>query len=534
MRNLIFIFILISMSYSAHGIGMGRESGGGSYALIDGRAVISDPYYAGVPVSKIEKITPASFHDLPKEVQAYVSQIERFLNKYYHSFRGETTLRKFFDGIVRTETQEYFLVPATRENNVPCEHYLPKLNREVDDHFQYGCTFGNQTYLFVDKWRQASIENQAYAIIHERLWAANPQADQRDIATFVGWTQKFETRYIQQIQFNDRSLLSEKEMQGYSEWFQASKKIGFGILIYNLRVLPGGGVILSSCPEKVQVSNSFVGVGTRVYVNCETVLSIQNSVILGSHITYGMFAHEKSYVISNSTIIDGNLNINNIRESKIFASDIDESFLANSNVKQSKLNETTSMNSEIIDSKIRYARVHNSQVSSSELVSVDSTFGVIKNSPNANMMTLNGLSDSLIFLDNVDTYNIKKSRKTLIIESGSNLKNIEFQTGEELFAVKIGKNAILENIIIGDTTTANNGYRYATYDLIVEPRTKIRNGQIMFAPGCKIFTKERFDVPSRSANNFYIGAKGLAREYELSNKVINIKTKRFSCSARFE
>ncbi|MGZ3748911.1 MAG: hypothetical protein ACXVCD_16375, partial [Pseudobdellovibrionaceae bacterium] len=373
MRVLIFICFVISMSYSAHGIGMGRESGGGSYALIDGRIVISDPYYAGVPASKIDKITPASFHDLPKEVRDYVSQIERFLLKYAISFRVDRLpdsdpLAKFFNEVVRTEAQEYFLVPASRENNVPCEHYLPKLNREVDDHFQYGCTFATHTYLFVDKWRQASIENQAYAIIHERMWAANPQADQRDIATFVGWTQKFETRYVQQIQFNDRSLLSEKEMEGYSEWFQAAQKLGLGFFLKDTEfsVLPGGGLIRNTCPGRIQVLNSFVGVGTLLSVSrCKARLSIENSVILASFLKDDYFSEEKTYIVNNSTIIDSDLERNFIKDSKLFATNVENSVLTHSTVSHSDLDKTTSIQSEIVNSKTRDAQIHSSQVSNS-------------------------------------------------------------------------------------------------------------------------------------------------------------------------
>ncbi|MFL5813372.1 MAG: hypothetical protein ACJ763_07315 [Bdellovibrionia bacterium] len=323
--------LLPSNAWSSRG---GMDGGGGSYVVIDGQTKIADPYYAGRPISEVRQITRVHYKDLPKEIRDYLSQSEQLLSRlliaphFYGAYFTELG-RTFFDqtvfdtegpGELHHRRGFYLLVPKEREDNVPCNRYLPDLSRPVDEHFQYGCTFGNETYLFVEKWKQAPVEEQAAAIIHERLWAARPDADQADIATFNTWLQRFQRKETAQILYGDRTSMTAVEMEGLKAFYSAASKLGMieqkdaDDRISQFRVVSGGAFVWPECANSLQLKNSFLGMGVTLALCENSAYEISNSTILSSTL---YFKSEKSLAINESHVYGAFLKNTNLDHSQI-------------------------------------------------------------------------------------------------------------------------------------------------------------------------------------------------------------------------
>ncbi|MGE0762610.1 MAG: hypothetical protein AB7N80_04975 [Bdellovibrionales bacterium] len=302
----------------------GREAGGGTYVVIDGNVVLADPFYKAVGREH-------RFDAFAPEIQDYITSAEKLLE------RLAITNPSFWNDTVRGSKAIYIRVPAGEENRVVCVKYLPELTRDVEGHFQYGCKGkGNITYLFASFEQSRSLREQGKAIIHERLWVANPDVDQRFIAKFVTVLGKLMKRREDQIFRNNRASLTDAEIAEYDQLQMAAEQLGFetrkpllpigmswkNVLAYPLSksvVRNGGGLATfyysvatgKYLPVTKVDATSFVGVGSVLGDQAE----LQNSVVLSS-VLFAKTRLQNSVAVS-SLISAAQINQSEIRDSEL-------------------------------------------------------------------------------------------------------------------------------------------------------------------------------------------------------------------------
>lgn len=483
----------------------GQDRGGGSYVVIDGKVTIADPYYAGRSANQVDKITLITYKDFPEKVRAYIDQSQRL----FRNLLRPAMLDFFFNDYVRNEKQRYYLVPKSREKNVPCERYLPILNRKVDEHFQVGCTFGLDTYLFVDKWSQAPIEEQALALIHERLWAwtedRHNNIDQKIIADFITWAQVLENRYVNQELKNDRSLMPPAEIKGMRVFFKAAFLLGFDYeeAFYDYSIVSGGGLIKDK--DNITIENSFLGFGTFIFAHNNSEIRIKNSTLLNTILKNT--GTKKAIEISDSTTINSDLMVSSFIHSRAIDSLIHNgAFIKDSVFVNSQLNGN---GPDVVDLRFNYSNVFNSKM----------YFG------HQSVGILN-------FTDIVDTYTegsifangLEKSRIKILktklsadstIEAGSIFDKVDILA---FGTVHVGSENKLRNIQFQG---------HGNVDLAIENKINISNGNVSFLHGCLAH------VSIKTRSQFYLGRKNEHSEIDLNNTTLNLETRGLSCSTRY-
>lgn len=505
MKNKILtILITLSYSLSLHAA-LGRESGGGSFVVVDGKVTIADPYFAEQPTSNINKITRITFKDFPKEIRDYLNQTNRLF-----SHLKLKNFNNFFYKIVSSEEQRYFLVPKDRETNVPCERYLPILNRPVDNHFQFGCTFGDDTYIFIDKWTKAPIEEQALALLHERIWAWAPNTDQQNIAEFVTWTQVLVQRYVDQVLKGDRSLMPSEEVTGVSIFLNAAKNLNFWPQNVPYRIVSGGGIIYGDKANTVEIENSFLGFGTSIILDESTSakVKIKNSTLLAADFN------------SSCDILDSYINESSVenadRGTFIRSKIINSYFLSDVDVRDSSMDDVYLENYSSIPLTFNYSNLQNTDIRTGKMVL---NFTDMKNSTILSHVVANGT-------ENLRVKIINSRLPVTTIENGSTLEN--FSSGpmigiNDQYKLTIGKESTLRNISI---TTPDQSWLpslHKGFDIRVENDTKISNGRFKLEDKCK----------TQEFSHYYLGATARPSVIDLRGASINLVASVFSCSERY-
>jgi hypothetical protein len=323
----------------------GVVTGGGSSVILpDGTMRLADFAYQGPPISQLTEIKDIRFYDFPKEIVNYTWSIFAFLKKM-----GVSNAENFFiHSIVAKGQTPYLLVPAGREDNVPCRKALPKVKGAVKKHFQYACTFRGDTYILTEQWKvdpkdkqnSPPVSHLAFRIVHERMWAAFPNADQADISAFAGGLEVFMEMY--ELQRNgSRPAWTASLQKAVEDFYIAAKKFGFVgkegidklVAKNQFKVLPEGGVIFG-CADQVSVKNSYISFGTKIVKQCDqSTLQISDSVIVDSFIrvtTAGSFS------INDSQLQNAELRNTTVQKSRITKSYLFESTVIDSTVKNSE------------------------------------------------------------------------------------------------------------------------------------------------------------------------------------------------------
>jgi hypothetical protein len=514
----------------------GDGSGGGSYVTIDGRITVADPHYAGRPVSQIKKIIQITYQEFPQEIQQFIDQIKTVCQLLLVCDSSSNEQDRFFDKVVKFSGNRYFLVPKEREQNVPCEHYLPILNRPVEDHVQYGCTFGTDTYLFVDKWNRASIEQQAFALIHERLWVLNENADQADIAHVVHWLQVFSTHYITQKLENDRTPLTAEEIGGYTELYGAAKRLGFSMtsilhpeLNAALTLVSGGAVVPVECTRRLTLANSFLDIGS--YIGCnrgDSQLTIRDSTLLQSSTSFGPMRiqsgtiDQKQFTISGSELIDSGLHSANSVASRIQSSVIQRIAINNSTIKKSEIVEMLGWVRCTHDeptppvSGVYYATVSDSKI-----------YG------DCSIVKINGTASQPVSVQNLSSLRLQRTQ--LIFQEGVSVSNLELLRIGTNTRFEIRKNSHLENLKFEYEEQGYSGfgsYRRATLwariETVIEPSTELRNGKLNVLAKC--YGDWHTNI---ATSHFYIGRAEGGYKKDLNGGDLEILNSVFNCTERF-
>ncbi len=527
---------LIAIAPAAYAKEGGSSGGGGTYVVIDGRTQIADPYYAGRPVSQVQQITLVKFSDFPKEIRDYLVQTQEFLLQLIPSNYDDTllkplnwTLKDFFEKVVTNPDQRYFLVPKDREDNVPCEKYLPTLNHPVSAHFQYGCTFNGDTYLFIDKWKQASLEEQAFALLHERLWAYRPNADQKDVTAFVGGAQILERRYQDQIIRGDRSAISATDVKALQELFNASYRLEFldtsenvEHIKGNYQVLNGGGLLFQSKSKNIAIDeNSFIGLGTSIFAQPDSEIHIKNSAVIGST----LFAENNDPIELTDCEILNSATSKGAKLTRVVAKNlsvIKHSQLNDSLVDDSLLESITAEHSQVTHSLLEADEKNQSRVTYADISHAD--IQVVRHEINGSKNLPVRISD------------VRFSWNTLILDEGGILENVRLLIGDQISTVtslRIGQQSVLRNLVYFiNSSKKPDAYYYLGLaalkpaEVTVEKDTSVSNGVLSFALDCW----SPFDPPIA---RIYIGRSDNPYQRDLGGNEVMVP-RSSGCSARFD
>lgn len=280
--------ILSSLTF-AGAEGGGMNGGGGSFVVIDGKVVIADPYFAGVPARTLPAIIRVDSSHFPKELAEYIKQSDRLLSDLM--------------GLNIRAGGDFFIVPPEREGNIPCDHYVPLINRPVDENFQYGCTFNGTTFLFSTQFARASVMQQYLGLIHERLWNVSG-ITQEKISAFVTLVGKILPVYESQMRAMaaGRSPTVIPGLQSNVETLYAlAKEINIRIDVpANFHVTPHGGVIGGWEESLINIQNAVIGLGTMVnQLDSSCKIDINGSTLLGTHVEGSLDAQDSSLLFSN-------------------------------------------------------------------------------------------------------------------------------------------------------------------------------------------------------------------------------------------
>ncbi len=532
----LFSIQLFILSTAFAGTGGSMDGGGGSYVVIDGKVQIADPYYAGRPASSIDQITKADLSSFPKEIKDYIDQTGTSLSLVFSDKVFDNKIAKFFSFV---SSRNYFLVPKNREQNVPCEKYLPVLNIKVDEHFQFGCTFGSDTYLFIDKFSRGSIEQQALALVHESLWAlAVESVDQKTIADFVTWTPVLVSRALDQSLKKDQSLMPEVEIEGMKSFINAA--VALNLLgespDWNLYTIVSGGAVVQTSAIDFDLENSFLGIGTlimslkklntiplvktslliknsrlaNVIISSIGDLQIQDSELTNSLISVNGYDTKSLNIIKESTIIDSLIFLresiigkSNITKSKIF----DGALISNCNFNEFEFWPHYSPGNKI-KSKFDHVNIKKSYYSDQNYEFSIINYADISDSKISRIM-INGEENSRVQLLNA---RLGYNETNLTIEAGSKIDRIDVEWVTAKM-VHIDRNSNLFNVYV----------RGGSGVLNFEANTTIRGAQIGMSynsSSCK-----------QDVVKFYIGSDKKPTVYE--NIRVDLKPSIFNCSKRY-
>ena len=272
--------------------------------VIDGDLMIADPYFAGVPARQLPPFAETRLRDFPDDLYRYVEQSLRFVRNM---------------GISLSITETYLLVPPEREVNVPCDRYIPILNRQVDEHFQYGCTFRADTFLFIAKFSRASVQQQFLALVHEQLWRTTQS--QADISAFTTALMEILPIYEAQrraVVDNVGLPATPNLAQKVQTLFRTARAVGLSLSEHKLAgrfadftIAPHGGLLDPSCANSL-VQNSIASLNSEIS-GCSSGIAIENSQILFSSVSHSR--------ISNSHLLDSTVGYSVVENAQIKNSD---------------------------------------------------------------------------------------------------------------------------------------------------------------------------------------------------------------------
>lgn len=255
----------------------GESGGGGSYVLIDGEVMISDRFYDSVGVIQPTPVRQVTFAQLPPAVRRGAIGLVNLFQRALKAKRGENqAITKIYDG-------QYFLVPKGLENQAFCNNYLPNLNRQVDEHFRFGCTNGNVTFLFVDAFErpEVGLREQVYALLHERLWTLAPGIDQQVIADFTTALHDLEDLSMKQ-ESTSSDAVSAEQSSALVRLQKAARGLGYSTLnIGDYNVAASGALVHKQC-GKVDLSDTLVTAGSRIECIPGKTPLLKNSRIIRS------------------------------------------------------------------------------------------------------------------------------------------------------------------------------------------------------------------------------------------------------------
>lgn len=250
----------------------GSESGGGgTYVLRNGEYVISDRYYESMGEFSPTPVRQVRFSQLPPAVVRAAEHMIEFMGKLG------------VDGVdVRSDS--YLLVPKGLENHGMCNVYTPNLSNSTEAQVRYGCTNGNITFLYVDVMGRASLRQQAYALLHERLWT-RPAATQQDVVNIVDGVMTLEEAFVEQ-KSNPHAPISAEVFRKLDALYSSARKLGLRVNQFaSYPRTPNGGWIQPNClhPDS---RDYLVGIGARVACNRPAVrqAKLQNVVIVDSEV----------------------------------------------------------------------------------------------------------------------------------------------------------------------------------------------------------------------------------------------------------
>mgnify|MGYP003390150609 CR=1 FL=1 len=280
----------------------GESGGGGSYVLVDGEIMISDNFYQSMGTVQPTPVRQVSYDQLPTAVKRATTNLIHFFNR---AVGATLSTGAPLTNILRGQ---YFLVPKGLENQAFCNNYLPNLNRSVDDHFRFGCTNGNITFLFIDAFERpgVTLREQAYALLHERLWSLKPGVDQAHIAGLIRGLRLMEDWSNKQEGNNDY-WPSREEISAHNLILDGSAGLGIKTVNaqdYNFTV--NGGLLNKNCEfaeSDTNLEGALIGVASRIDCFAGRKVTIENSKIIRSYIS-------KPESIIGSTITATTINAN--------------------------------------------------------------------------------------------------------------------------------------------------------------------------------------------------------------------------------
>lgn len=504
------------------GAGGGRDMGGGEKPVaIDGKIKLADPSYAGTPLSQVNQIVQVSYYDFPKDLQTYIEQTERVCSLMGICSPTPSKL-SFFNATVKTNEKHYFLVPKDRETGIQCNRYLPTPNHSVDSHFQFGCTSGPNTYLFIDKWMQASLEEQVFALLNERFWAQNENADQADISKVVHWLQVYERHFIDQTVNGDRTPLTSEELAGYGELYAAANSLSLleGRYFHSIPLLiSGGALMLPECQNRIAIENSFLGIGSMITCGSgRSSLKIRNSTVSLSSIDLGPLrsnpatTQPRSFEIVDSDIYDSTVSGSTLKNTYVESSTISGAEIIQSSITRSTLSwkldrELCSQYVENNPHEVTY-----SDISDSEMEGICSSFQIL------------GKQISRTHIAKLKMSGIRQAK--VIFEDEVNISDVEMSGLQGLTALTISKGATLKNFninFIGSYFDLLKGTLFDSYEAVVEKDTEISNGAVDLQTRC------HEDGP---LNRFYLGKPEGGYKEDLRGLTVRVQPLFWSCSAR--
>jgi uncharacterized protein YoaH (UPF0181 family) len=403
MKTSLKTFLLGTLILSNFAFAGSENGGGGTYVLKDGEYVMSDPYFESLGTIKYTSAKQVNLKDLPKGLQKAVETIQEFifsLNLKVPDLNGP-----------------YLLLPKTLENHGLCNEYVPNLINRAEAQVRYGCTNGDVTFLYMDVLPKASLRQQAYAILHERLWTLE-KADQQKVVDFIDAVMTLEEEA--QLQKDGSTFpLSDMLKKKYTKLLAAAEELG----LIETRYLPSfeitehGGLVQKGCLES-ESTNNVIGISSQI--RCNTVkLTITNSRVLNSMLK----------------------NIKSLRNSEIISSQI--------------YSTSPTENEEHTFAKPSYySEIEETRISSSRI------YANIKTLPEA---------------QNIKLENVKMYSKYVELGSNVMMKNFTLERFTERYQplyIKIGQNTQVEDFVIYGFFNRKEAVHLPPA-LIFKPETKI-------------------------------------------------------------
>lgn len=283
MRNLFLATILTCFTFSALAAerpadqtkkGGSSGVGGGGYfiTLPDQTVILGDPFIVreGVPF----KLNPI----LEEELVA----IGKLLVRYgANALKSDAAKSEFIDRYVTNSIVDYRYVSAPIEN---CEK--GHLGSHPGTAGVGGCTTGNKTLIWGEKFLKMTLLEQAKTITHERLHASPFGSDEDYIADITDGIEVALKLYAAQSKNGGTKVSpNSKQFQQLSTMKMRIAQIGLRGDIYSLEnqkwvdeynVSPSGGGLVG--PNVKMADDSFVGVGAEVR---DSVLG-SGAVIIGT------------------------------------------------------------------------------------------------------------------------------------------------------------------------------------------------------------------------------------------------------------
>ena len=295
------------------------SSGGGNWVVRGDEYILADLFVEQPSDFDFSAITTTPI-ELSYALEYKVFEIQQLLENYFIEFNFQ--LR---------DNVNFYLT-----NRLPCQDSMPvdSSHQQV----QFGCTKGNSVYLLekVFNNEEIPVKEKALAIIHERLRGRSVNGDNDFlIAKFIKAVNFLIEKKKQQVDFNDRQVLTEGDKSYYFDLYESAKELGLTVPqgYFGIFMNGGGGdfskisdfdsnecigpeclVFLDNGFEtrfrsKYEVEKSFIGIGTKLVATDSFIRTIRNSIILDHSIITSSF-------LDNATIVSSNINNCDLRSSQ--------------------------------------------------------------------------------------------------------------------------------------------------------------------------------------------------------------------------